>query len=59
MCERPGRPGPVRRFPGGSRRHPFKFGTLPVRPLSIPTPRPNRLTPEFDGEPADAEQAAP
>lgn len=58
MCERPGRPAPVRRFPGGSRRHPFKFGTLPVRPLTVPRPLPP-TTPWFDGEPPDAEQAAP
>lgn len=57
MCVRP----PSRRFPGGSRRHPFRFGTLPIRPLAIPTPRPlqpSRLTPWFDGEPADDAQAA-
>lgn len=58
MCERPPRPAPVRRF-GGSR---FGLLTPTPRPLTIPSPRPPRpapLTPEFDGEPADAEQAAP
>lgn len=57
MCERPARLAPVRRFPGGSRRHPFRFGTLPVRPLTIPTPRPAQ--PWFDGEPPDHVQVAP
>lgn len=57
MCERPGRPAPVRRFPSAPRRHPFKFGTLPVRPLTVPRPAPP--TPWFDGEPADHAQVAP
>lgn len=55
MCERPVRPAPVRRFPGGPRRHPFKFGTLPVRPLTVPRSAPP--TPWFDGEPGDDTQA--
>lgn len=58
MCVRP----PARRFPGGSRRHPFRFGILPVRPLTVPSPwapRPGRLVETFDGEDADHVQAAP
>lgn len=51
MCVRP----PVRRFPGGSPRHPFWFGILP---LMIPTPpRTLPLSETFDGEPADYTQA--
>ena len=60
MCERvPVRRG--RRFPG--KRFPEGGLTVPVpRPLSIPPPHrppPPKLVETFDGEPADASQAAP
>lgn len=50
MCMRP----PVRRFPGGSSRHPFRFCILPS---AIPAPYPiPQLIETFDGEPADYTQ---
>ena len=61
MSQSPIAPGRGRRFPG--RRFADEGLTVPTpRPLSIPTPRPaqpSKLVETFDGEPADAVQAAP
>ena len=62
MCQHePIAPGRGRRFPG--RRFPDEGLTVPTpRPLSIPTPRPaqpSKRVETFDGDPADAVQAAP